>query len=283
MPVQIKLRRDTAANWLSVNPVLATGEPGLETDTRKVKYGNGVDTWSALQYGVTQADANALTGNTLSATVVNSSLTSVGILTDLTVSNTIKGSINGNAGTVNNGFYQNSSIYIGSTAVAANRASGTLYLQGVSIDGNAATSNKFSSTVQINGVAFDGSQAITITAAAGTLTGTTLKSTVVTSSLTSVGVLTSLSSTGNLVTTSIDDNSNNFASGALQIQNGGAAIKGRVKIGGAVVMDSTLQTADLLTASAGISVLGNANITGKLTVGGSNIKSFAVAMAIGLS
>lgn len=42
----------------------------------------------------------------------------------------------------------------------------------------------------INGVNFDGSAPITVTAAAGTLTGTTLNSTVVTSSLTSVGVLT---------------------------------------------------------------------------------------------
>lgn len=41
----------------------------------------------------------------------------------------------------------------------------------------------------INGVNFDGSAAITITAAAGTLTGTTLNATVVTSSLTTVGVI----------------------------------------------------------------------------------------------
>lgn len=50
-----------------------------------------------------------------------------------------------------------------------------------------------SGSVNINGVAFDGSADITVTAAAGTLTGTTLKSTVVTSSLTSVGTLTGLS------------------------------------------------------------------------------------------
>jgi hypothetical protein len=41
----------------------------------------------------------------------------------------------------------------------------------------------------INGVDFDGSAAITVTAAAGTLSGDTLKSTVVTSSLTTVGTL----------------------------------------------------------------------------------------------
>lgn len=53
----------------------------------------------------------------------------------------------------------------------------------------------------INGVNFDGSAAITVTAAAGTLTGTTLNSTVVSSSLTSVGTLTSLSTSGQITST----------------------------------------------------------------------------------
>lgn len=48
----------------------------------------------------------------------------------------------------------------------------------------------------INGVNFDGSAAITVTAAAGTLTGTALNSSIVTSSLTSVGTITSGTWTG---------------------------------------------------------------------------------------
>ena len=35
----IQIRRDTAANWTSVNPTLAQGELGIETDTSKVKAG----------------------------------------------------------------------------------------------------------------------------------------------------------------------------------------------------------------------------------------------------
>lgn len=31
----IQLRRDTAANWTNANPVLADGELGFETDTKK--------------------------------------------------------------------------------------------------------------------------------------------------------------------------------------------------------------------------------------------------------
>ena len=50
MTTRIKLRRDTAANWTSSNPILAAGEPGLETDTRKLKYGNGTSTWAVLVY-----------------------------------------------------------------------------------------------------------------------------------------------------------------------------------------------------------------------------------------
>lgn len=52
MPVKtvIQLRRDTAANWASTNPVLASGEAGLETDTNKTKYGNGSTAWNSLAY-----------------------------------------------------------------------------------------------------------------------------------------------------------------------------------------------------------------------------------------
>jgi hypothetical protein len=51
MTTRIKLRRDTATNWTQNNPVLADGEPGLEVDTGRVKYGNGTTTWTQLSYG----------------------------------------------------------------------------------------------------------------------------------------------------------------------------------------------------------------------------------------
>lgn len=46
----IKLRRDTAANWTSVNPTLAEGEVGIETDTNQQKIGDGVTAWNELPY-----------------------------------------------------------------------------------------------------------------------------------------------------------------------------------------------------------------------------------------
>lgn len=55
MATQIQLRRDTAANWASVNPILAQGEPGLEIDTDKIKYGDGINNWNDLPYGSAEA------------------------------------------------------------------------------------------------------------------------------------------------------------------------------------------------------------------------------------
>jgi hypothetical protein len=60
MAVRFQLRRDTANNWASVNPVLALGEPGVETDTLKVKVGDGSNAWNSLGYTITTqfADLN---------------------------------------------------------------------------------------------------------------------------------------------------------------------------------------------------------------------------------
>ena len=52
MATIIQLRHDTKANWESVNPVLAQGEIGIETDTRKIKVGDGYHAWTSVEYTV---------------------------------------------------------------------------------------------------------------------------------------------------------------------------------------------------------------------------------------
>jgi hypothetical protein len=60
----IKLRRDTTAAWAEANPVLADGEPGLDTTTGLVKYGNGISTWNSLPYpGVDPATTMSARGS----------------------------------------------------------------------------------------------------------------------------------------------------------------------------------------------------------------------------
>lgn len=46
----IEFRRGTAAAWTSANPTLAAGEPGYETNTGKVKIGDGSTAWNSLGY-----------------------------------------------------------------------------------------------------------------------------------------------------------------------------------------------------------------------------------------
>ena len=77
----IQIRRDTAANWTSANTVLAQGELGAETDTSKIKIGNGSAAWNSLAYLIdaggylTATSTNTLTNKTLGATTLSGELT----------------------------------------------------------------------------------------------------------------------------------------------------------------------------------------------------------------
>ena len=140
--ITLKGTTDKTLNWVSSTPAWTSSE--------------NFDLASGKTYKIGTTDV--LSSTTLGANVVNSSLTSVGTLTNLTVTNTITGSISGNA--------------------------------------NTATS--LQTPRKINGVSFDGSADITVTAAAGTLTGDTLNSSVTKSSLTQVGTLTNLTVTNTI-------------------------------------------------------------------------------------
>ena len=84
--------------------------------------------------------------------------------------------------------------------------------------GTATSATKLTTARNINGVAFDGSAAITVTADAGTLTGTSLKSTVTGSSLTSVGTIASL-------TTGVITNSGKVIVGASSAASASAILE----------------------------------------------------------
>ncbi len=50
MAIQIQYRRGVAEAWTEINPVLAEGEPGYETDTGYFKVGDGFTAWADLLY-----------------------------------------------------------------------------------------------------------------------------------------------------------------------------------------------------------------------------------------
>jgi hypothetical protein len=318
---------------------------------------------SVVQAAASFVDANALSGTTLAPAVVNSSLTSVGTLTNLTVTNTITGSVSGNAATATKlatARNINDVSFDGSADITVNKikdssgysmtinSDGTVTLPGGILDtgsvqatlsssnysvvrwkgtggagldvlsqvqtasgsvrilltkgilGGATTTKSFyfnsdgtitlaDGTVQstawtgssptlttpraINGVNFDGSADITITAAAGTLTGTTLKSTVVSSSLTSVGTLTSLTSAGTVIFTDTT-NSTNTTTGALQVR-GGVGVNGNIYLSGGINSTGSIYSSGMNVTYAPVNPTGQAfQATGKDTLGGTGYFDF---------
>ena len=88
-------RNDTAANWTSANPILSKGEIGLETDTNKLKFGDGITAWNSLNYldaehkktvrlvvgtstsGWTEKDCDYLCDGTADQTEINAAITAL--------------------------------------------------------------------------------------------------------------------------------------------------------------------------------------------------------------
>ena len=80
MSTQIQIRRDTTANWSSVNPVLAQGEIGYDLTAEQFKVGDGATAWSGIGYSGSVVDSvNGQTGE------VVLTASDVGALSDSTV------------------------------------------------------------------------------------------------------------------------------------------------------------------------------------------------------
>ncbi len=129
---QIQIRRGTAAQWTSANPILASGEFGYETDTTNFKIGDGTTAWNTLTVlnGVTPSTTATFTNKTINLT----SNTLVGTLAQFntacsdadfaslagseTLTNkTISGASN-TLSNIANGSLTNSAITINGTAVS---------------------------------------------------------------------------------------------------------------------------------------------------------------------
>jgi hypothetical protein len=66
--VEQRVKRDTVAGWAFKNPILGPGEMGLELDTIKLKFGDGVTRWDSLPYfGSNSGGAGTVTSVNASA------------------------------------------------------------------------------------------------------------------------------------------------------------------------------------------------------------------------
>lgn len=95
MSFQIQERRDLAANWTSVNPILAEGERAYELDTGNEKRGDGITAWNALPY--LGAGAGTVTNIATAGLISGGPITTTGTITTSMATNRLVG--RGTAGT----------------------------------------------------------------------------------------------------------------------------------------------------------------------------------------
>lgn len=79
---------DTSANFTTNNPILASGQFGVESDTNKIKMGNGTSTWNDLEY--ISGDNNGLKYTELPIPIKDSSDTEATLTVPIYYSDKIK-------------------------------------------------------------------------------------------------------------------------------------------------------------------------------------------------
>lgn len=86
MPVNTRLqvRRGSASGWTSANPTLYAGEIGYETDSGRLKIGDGTTAWTSLDYNVV-VPTGFLAGSGLSVSVAADGSTVTYSLSDPTI------------------------------------------------------------------------------------------------------------------------------------------------------------------------------------------------------
>lgn len=91
---KIQIRRGTTAEWAAVNPVLSSGELGLDITLGGLKFGNGVLDWASLPFG----DAATVLVN--SATATSEAIQSTNMVADPHGKNAASFGLNNGSGNV---------------------------------------------------------------------------------------------------------------------------------------------------------------------------------------
>lgn len=149
------LRNNTAANLATNNPVLLSGEVGIEKDTRKFKFGDGTNAWNSLQYASTlpavlSTSNPAITDSSydVGQTWINTTTKKIYVLVDNTTNNAVWRRVVTDDETTGMGDMLKSIF----ATIDPNNG----YVN------KAKTADKLTTPRNINGVPFDGSANITV-------------------------------------------------------------------------------------------------------------------------
>ncbi len=253
-----------AGTYLAGTGLTLTGDTFSITNTAVTSgsYGDGdsVASFTVNAQGQLTAAANVaitanaanLTGTTLSSTVLNSSLTSVGTLGSLAVTGNVS------SGNANLGNLATANFFAGTLTTAAQpniTSVGTL--GSLSVTGNVSAGNVSGTTGAFTNVSGNGSALTAITGAnvTGQVGNALVAGTVYTNAqpnITSVGTLTSLAVTGNVTTGNVSGTTGAFTT---------ANVSGNVIVGGTTVSAGTVTTT-ATTANATIASFPVSGTTG---------------------
>jgi hypothetical protein len=240
----------TNLGLLASNNISATGN----VTVGGLYFGNG----SQLTGVISSAPAALITGSTLSSNVVNSSLTSVGILTSVSVTGNVQGGNLRTAGAISaagNILGQNIST-VGDLAATGNvtggnvNTSGQLSVTGAITSGGTVTANAFVG----NGAGLTG---FVVSSNAALLTGSLLAANVVNSSLQTVGIL------ANLTVNNALGGSGAITANAVNVEGGAVSASGNVTGGNINTGGKVVATSD---GSFGGDVIAT-NFTGNVVTG----------------
>ena len=259
----------TGAAVFATSPTLVT--PALGTPSALV--GTNI-TGTATSFTASNVTTNAnLTGHITSVgnAAVLGSFTSLQLLTALT----------DETGTGANVFANTPTLVapLLGTPTSGNLANCTFPTLNQNTTGNASTATTLQTARAINGVSFDGSAAITVTAAAGTLSGATLSSGVTASSLTSVGTISSGVWNGSSISTTYTDAKVTSIVAGTNISLSGATGAVTVNVSGTVANATTAtnQSGGTVNATTGTfsSTISASNLSGTNTGDQTNISGNA--------
>ena len=130
MAIQIQVRRGTASQWTTANPTLAAGEIGFESDTVKIKIGDGSTAWSSLGYAtLTPTQINSAVSDAI-ANVIGSAPEALDTLNEL-------------AAAIND----DPDFFTNITSVITTHANLTTNVHGISNTANLVTNSSLTSTL----------------------------------------------------------------------------------------------------------------------------------------
>ena len=264
---KILFRRDTLANWASTNPVLSAGEIGLESDTSKIKLGNGSSHWNVLDYFYGSLDTTGL--DALADVVITSAQNgdflrwngaawindAVNLSTD-TVGSYVTSLVAGTGVTLSNNSGEGATPTVAIGQAVATSSSVQFAAVTAPVIGNASTASTLQTarTIQVSGdvsgsATFDGSQNINIT-----------------STIQPNSVTLGTDTTGDYVTSLV------AGTGVTLSNNSGESASPTIAIGQAVATSSSVTFAHVL-----------GDVTGNLTGNASTASAFQTSRTISLT